>query len=110
MHNYGGEINLGLFQKSIKKSNWPEKRWPCYHLWLAPAVAWNGKFLMCCADPHQREVFGDINKETIAVSWARLTAIRDSHLKGEYSGICKNCDVWREYPNIFFDFQQTKSS
>jgi len=65
MHNYGGEIDTkrwdGLRLKlSTKGSNSSAKtnttRWPCYHLWLAPAVAWNGKFLMCCADPHQKEV------------------------------------------------------
>ena len=115
MHNYGGEIDTGRWQKLMQKSKPAEnlnpikERWPCYHLWLAPAVAWNGKFLMCCADPHQKEVFGDINKETVNECWQRLEKVRQSHLEGKYEGICKKCDVWREYPDIFFHGQKKSS-
>ena len=113
MHNYGGEIKTGRFTIGLKSSahssspspNTPE-RWACYHLWLAPAVAWNGKFLMCCADPHQKEVFGDINVETVNACWGRLGAVRESHLKGEYGGICGSCDVWKEYPDLWFKHQK----
>lgn len=97
LHNYGGNIK--------NTSQLIRKRWPCYHLWLAPAISWNGNFLMCCADPHQKEIFGNINKESIADSWKKIEAVRQSHLKGEYSGICAKCDVWKEYPNLFFGFQ-----
>lgn len=93
MHNYGGNIKT----KEIVTG----QRWPCYHLWLAPAVAWNGNFLMCCSDPHQKEVFGNVAKETVSEAWQRLERVRQSHLKGEYSGICKECDVWKAYPNIW---------
>ena len=107
MHNYGGEIELSNFSKhQIKTSMEPNKRWPCYHLWLAPAVAWNGKFLMCCADPHQKEVFGDVNIESVSSLWDKLEQVRQSHLKGEYKGICETCDVWKQYPDIFFNFQK----
>ena len=43
LHNYGGEIDLENFQST------PEEkltRWPCYHLWLAPAVSWDGKKIL----------------------------------------------------------------
>jgi len=97
LHNYGGMIK-------VKQGN-QMKRWQCYHLWLAPAVAWNGNFLMCCADPGQKEVFGDINKESVNECWQRVERVRESHLKGEYGGICGSCDVWKQYPNLFFNFQ-----
>lgn len=103
LHNYGGEISLEKFGVSPTKSG---TRYPCYHLFLAPAIAWNGKFLMCCSDPHQKEVFGDINTESIAQSWKRLDGVRESHLKGSYEGICKTCDVWKQYPDLFFGFQK----
>ena len=135
MHNYGGEIDTGKWPKSTEKSMDQEKketsgltasqvqplresfslrknslkwesRWPCYHLWLAPAISWNGKFLMCCADPHQREVFGDVTKENVSVGWKRVERVRQSHLRGEYKGICESCDVWKEYPDIFFKGQK----
>lgn len=103
LHNYGGEISLEKFGvKDVSVGT----RHGCYHLWLAPAVAWNGKFLMCCSDPHQREVFGDINTETIAESWKRVEVVRQAHLKGRYEGICKNCDVYKSYPDLFFKFQK----
>ena len=116
LHNYGGEIKLSLITSKNTKSSSPsslqvqsnlqeEKRWPCYHLWLAPAVAWNGKFLMCCADSHQKEVFGDINTESVADCWQRVEKVRESHLRGQYEGICKDCDVWKSYPNLWFNFQ-----
>lgn len=98
IHNYGGNVDTLKFgAKNISGT-----RYPCYHLWLAPAVAWNGKFLMCCADPHQKEILGDVQIETVSEAWQRVERVRQSHLKGNFSGICKDCDVWKEYPNLFF--------
>jgi MoaA/NifB/PqqE/SkfB family radical SAM enzyme len=113
MHNYGGEIKTSRFK--LGKVDFMEDqtsliRWPCYHLWLAPAVAWNGKILMCCADPHQKEVFGDALTETVSKAWQRIERVRQSHLRGEYSGICEKCDVWREYPDIFFSWQKVSGT
>src|SRR3990167_2551006 len=111
MHNFGGWINLLKFQKQNVHSVLGNSidRWPCYHLWLAPAVAWNGKFLMCCSDPHQKEVFGDINRESISDCWKKLEKVKQYHLKGEYKGICEKCDVWKVYPDLFFKFQKKVS-
>ena len=110
IHNYGGDIDIqaitGRPTASIKT------RWPCYHLWLAPAVSWNGDILICCADPHKKEVIGHFPDVSLAEVWQgdRLNVIRESHLSGEYNGICSKCDVWREYPDIFFQFQRRKMS
>lgn len=106
LHNYGGDISLERFGGKSPEG----KRYPCYHLWLAPAVSWNGNFLMCCADHSQKEIFGDINLETVSQAWNRLNTVRDSHMRGEYKGICANCDVYKEFPDIFYDFQKTKHS
>ena len=107
MHNYGATIDTSIYisQESSAKnvdSKASSIRWPCYHLFLAPAIAWNGKFLQCYADSHQKEVFGDINRETISDCWKRLNGVRKAHLSGQFAGICANCDTWREYPNLFF--------
>jgi MoaA/NifB/PqqE/SkfB family radical SAM enzyme len=103
LHNYGGNVDIAKFGAKSTDG----QRYPCYHLWLAPAVSWSGNFLMCCSDPHQREIFGDINRESIHDSWKRLDAVRSSHMRGEYSGICKNCDVWKSYPDLFFKWQKS---
>lgn len=96
LHNYGGNISLPNKEKGA--------RWSCYHLWLAPAIAWNGNFLLCCADPHQREVLGHFPESSIASMWQgkKLRDIRQNQRMGQYEGICKDCDVWKEYPNMFF--------
>lgn len=98
LHNYGGEIDLSLY--GVPGT---EKRWPCYHLWLAPAVAWNGNILICCADPHQKEVMGKFPENSIESFWTgqKLKEIRHSHKAGIYKGVCEKCDVWKEYPNIW---------
>lgn len=102
LHNYGGNIDLASFD--AEDADAVKNRWPCYHLWLAPAVAWNGDILLCCADPHHKEVLGHIPEQSVAEVWQgeRLRQIREGHLNGEYKGICANCDVWRQYPNLFF--------
>ena len=42
LHNYG-EFDLATF--GVRPTVTP--RYPCGHLWLAPAVSWNGDLLMC---------------------------------------------------------------
>ena len=116
LHNYAGNIDLSKFSTSPDAGNGSTAvksvaRWPCYHLWLAPAVAWTGDILLCCADPHRKEVLGRFPSVTIAEAWQgeRLQAIRESHLKGEYGGICAGCDVWKQYPSLHFNFQRRKA-
>lgn len=120
LHNYGGNVNItGIPTVSASVEDVEhftptatQKRWACYHLWLAPAVAWNGNILLCCADPHQKEVLGTFPQQTVAEVWQgdRLAMIRQGHLKGEYKGICGSCDVWKSYPDIFFDWQKRSAS
>ena len=120
LHNYGGTINVASFRtgdmerhtqgmrlETTTRNNSPT-RWPCYHLFLAPAVAWNGNILLCCADPHQKEVLGHFPEMSVHEAWTgeKLRAVRDSHLRGEYQGICTSCDVWKSYPDPFFSWQK----
>ena len=114
LHNYGGDIETWKFGETRSRaqpSKW-EFRWPCYHLWFAPAISWNGNILICCSDPHQKEVIGKFPQMSIHNAWTseKFKSIRDSHLKGKYAGICAKCDVWKEYPDVFFKWQKTKSA
>ena len=106
LHNYGGNIDTSQWQK--EQPSISSKRWPCYHLWFAPAVAWNGNILMCCNDPRHQEVLGKFPDQSIAEVWKgkQISEIRRSHLQSEYRGICTNCDVWKTYPDSFFGFQK----
>lgn len=97
-HNYGGT------KEALSRST--GTRYPCYHLWLAPAITAEGLMTICCADPLKKAVIGDIRKETISKLWMGMEQIRKEHLAGSYKGICTNCDVWSEYPDIWFQWQK----
>lgn len=106
LHNYGGAIDttkwgLGRF---INESN----RFPCYHLWLAPAIRWNGDITICCNDPSGLEAIANYKDANLATVWqsSSILQIREGHLKGEYKGLCATCNVWKTYPDMFFNFQK----
>lgn len=103
LHNYGGEVDLQKYGVQTTDT----QRWPCYHLWLAPAVAWNGNILICCSDPHQKEVIGRFPEVNVAEAWKKIELLRESHLRGEFNGICRDCDVWKQYPDLFFKWQKS---
>lgn len=105
LHNYGGAIDVSKW--GLQRTQ--ENRYPCYHLWLAPAIRWNGGITICCNDPvgiECKDVYG--SGVTLRDFWNgdRLGQIRESHMKGEYKGLCATCNVWKTYPDIFFDFQK----
>ncbi len=102
LHNYGGNIETDEYNVPVAG-----KRHGCYHLWFAPAIAWNGNILICCADPHQRSTIGNIQTMTMAQAWKKMNAIREDHLARKYNGICKDCDVWKNYPDLFYSWQYT---
>jgi radical SAM protein with 4Fe4S-binding SPASM domain len=104
LHNYGGNVDLSPYDVPAAG-----KRWACYHLWFAPALAWNGDILLCCADPHKKEVLGNLKNGSFHSIWAgeKLKQIREDHKNGKFEGICKNCDVWKNYPNLFYSWQSS---
>jgi MoaA/NifB/PqqE/SkfB family radical SAM enzyme len=106
LHNYGGQIDTTKW--GLESSN--GDRYPCYHLWLAPAIRWNGGITICCNDSKGSEVIGTYGEDgcDLGGAWRsdRLRGIRDSHLKGQYKGLCAGCNVWKTYPDLFFGFQK----
>lgn len=100
LHSYGGEIDTTKWDVSNKK----KLRWSCYHPFYAPAVAWNGEILLCCADPHRRSSIGKFPEVSVSNAWCGdvFKRIRQEHLNGKYTGICEKCDIWKQTPNVFF--------
>jgi radical SAM protein with 4Fe4S-binding SPASM domain len=94
-HNYGGQVSTARSTESL--------RHPCYHIWYAPSVTSTGNIVICCADPEQKSVIGNIKNMTITEAWNSpiFKKIREEHLNGKYSGICKKCDVWKSYASVF---------
>jgi radical SAM protein with 4Fe4S-binding SPASM domain len=103
LHNYGGKIDTS----NSCADDTDGRRYPCYHLWYAPAVAVDGSILICCSDPKKETVLGNISNMTLSQAWKKMEAWRLEHRSGVFSGICKNCDVWKQYPSTFFSWQYT---
>lgn len=105
LHNYGGNIDVSKW--GVQDLALP-LRYPCYHLWLAPAIRWNGEIVECCNIPQSgREVLGTYGATTLREVWTGkgISKLRESHLKGIYPGACKNCTSWQAYPDIWFRSQ-----
>ena len=102
-HNYGGKIE-GMIKPKFKK------RYPCYHLWFAPGVSWDGEISICCDDINREAVIGNANTSGISEVWQgeKIKEYRRLHLRGDFHEIplCKNCNVWEIYPDIFFKWQK----
>lgn len=103
-HNYAGKIN--------SLTNNPQKRrYPCYHLWFAPAISWDGDMSICCCDWDRIGIIGNVKENTISEIWQgkKLKRLREMHLSGNYEQIeiCRDCNVWQTYPDIFFEWQKS---
>ena len=101
LHNYGGNIDVEKW--GLDEGKLPP-RYPCYHLWLAPAIRWNGEITFCCNVPQLGyEVLGKYPESSMQEVWKseRLEEIRKEHLNKIYKGACKNCTSWQAYPSIF---------
>lgn len=106
-HNFGGNMpDVSQRKEAVKKM----KRYPCYHLWLSPAVHWNGDVSICCDDWGKKALIGNAHHQTIHQIWnsQKIKEYRKYHLKGEYDEIplCSGCDVWTMYEDIFFNWQK----
>ena len=109
LHNYGGSIDVSKWGLSNDiNGKLAGTRYPCYHLWFAPAIRWNGEIVECCniakSGTHVLAVYGE---RTLAEVWkgSKLGQLRDAHLKGIYPGACEKCTSWQAYPSIFFGHQ-----
>lgn len=102
MHNFGGKIKEGE-----RKLN---KRYPCYHLWFSPGINWDGQVSICCCDTLKEEIIGNVKEKNLSEIWKgeKLKKYREYHLRGQYDKIplCKDCNVWSSYPDIFFKRQK----
>lgn len=106
-HNYSGYTPSASFRKNVVRKI---KRHPCYHLWLSPAIHWNGDVSICCGDWGRKTLLGNVGNQTMHQIWnsEKLKQYRQYHLKGlcEKVPLCGQCDVWTMYGDIFFGWQK----
>ncbi len=103
MHNYGGNVDVS----NVKPA---KKRYPCYHLWLSPAIHWNGDVSICCDDYARKALLGNTKNQSLHEIWTgpKLNHYRKLHLQGQYDQmpVCGDCDVWNIYSDLFFNWQK----
>ena len=86
------------------------RRYPCYELWFTPAINWNGEVSLCSYDWNRDLVIGDLRNESLTEIWKgeKMEHYRRLHLKGKAHTmpVCDKCEIWSEYPDIFFWWQK----
>jgi radical SAM protein with 4Fe4S-binding SPASM domain len=108
-HDWAGQLsNLPSWEEHLKK------RYPCFLLWKAMAIGWNGDVGLCCYDFNFPYIVGNLNKQTIKEVWngPEQRRIREIHLSGNTKklSLCKNCTSWTLYPRKFSKRHILKSS
>lgn len=99
-HSWRGE------KDDVGKRDWGKYYYPCTGLWSAFSVAWDGK-VICCTDLNGRQVFGDLNKQTIMEVWngEQMRHHRRLMKEGRISDLplCANCHAaWFNHrPRLF---------
>ncbi len=67
---------------------------PCYSLWNALIVTWEGYLTACCADFQNYFIYADLNQTTLKEAWhcEKITELRQKHLEGDIEGTpCVSC-------------------
>lgn len=108
LHNIGGRFEGSKIDSSVFAN-----RWPCYHLWFAPGIGYNGDLTVCCNDPGHELATGNVVETSISSLWKgeAMESIRKAHMSGNFAcnDLCRDCDVWALYPDVFFEFQKRKA-
>ncbi len=73
-------------------------RVPCYQLDTMLAMAWDGRVVQCCEDPHGDVIVGWFPAQDLRAIWNcdALVQLRAAHREGRYaaSPLCADCDGW----------------
>ena len=67
---------------------------PCYSLWNALIITYEGYLTACCADFQNYFIYADLNETTIREAWHcdKITELRRKHLEGIIEGTaCMSC-------------------
>ena len=81
----------------------PVKRRPCWHIQRDMNILLDGRSPCCREDLDSlkgngnREPWGNVFTEDLAVIWERGAALYLEHCKAEYPGICGHCDEYYTY-------------
>ena len=96
---YGNIVNW--VGSSVENNLPPIKllKFPCYNLWAALLVLWDGRVVECCQDYEGKHIIGDAKKQSLEEIWQgeELKKNRENHLKRRWEGLCKDCVINTHY-------------
>ncbi len=73
----------------------PPRRVPCRRLQSRLTILSDGSAVSCEEDVLARQTLGNIATEPLAEIWSRrMSALRQSHQRGEYPALCGGCRQW----------------
>ncbi|MDR1894916.1 MAG: spiro-SPASM protein [Spirochaetales bacterium] len=72
----------------------PLKRFPCWSLKRDLPVLLDGTVLLCREELENPRILGNLLQEEPEVIWQRGEGIYREHLRGNYPGLCGNCDEY----------------
>ncbi|HOJ98618.1 MAG TPA: spiro-SPASM protein [Termitinemataceae bacterium] len=75
----------------------PLVRRPCWHLMRDMHILIDGSVPLCRESIDPPLVLGNVFQEGLAEIWERGNTVYRQHLKGSYTGICKDCDEYYTY-------------
>ncbi|TCW62506.1 spiro-SPASM protein [Treponema sp. J25] len=75
----------------------PLVRRPCWHLMRDMHILIDGAVPLCRESIDPPLVLGNVFQEGLAEIWERGNTVYRQHLKGSYTGICKDCDEYYTY-------------
>ena len=75
----------------------PLKRFPCWHLKRDISILINGDVPVCREDVKGDNILGNIFENSLEEIWEGADSLYREHLKGKYSGICRECDEYYTY-------------
>ena len=60
---------------------------------MTPVIRHDGRLMMCCADLKGELQLGSLQQATFLELWEgpHADSIRQSHMKGQFEGVCKHC-------------------
>lgn len=89
LHNWGVQL------KGVPSRTDPK---PCVALWSLMVIFADGTVPRCNVDYNKKHPVGNLNDSSISELWNSpiQNRVRQEHLLGEKTSICKGCDVWKE--------------
>jgi len=94
--------NVEVFSQSLGDKNLSQEeidkrmkdRKACKQLYFVLTVNSNGDIAYCCHDPKGKSVLGNLKDMTLKEAWDKMAEMRECHLKGVYTELCRSCCDW----------------